>query len=132
VRYVLADSVEALLWLVDWGCIDFHVWTSRIDRPDRPDYLLFDLDPAGVGFAEVAEAAGLLREALEALGLRGVAKTTGGEGVHVLVPIERRHSYDEVREFVRMVAGALVRASGGFSRASARPRDDTASTWTRR
>jgi bifunctional non-homologous end joining protein LigD len=114
VRYVLADSVEALLWLVDWGCIDFHVWTSRVDRPDRPDYVLFDLDPSGVGFAEVAEAAGLLREALDALGLQAVAKTTGGQGVHVHVPIERRHSYEEVREFVRMVAGALVRASGGL------------------
>lgn len=114
VRYVVVDSVDALLWLVDWGCIDFHAWTSRIDRPDRPDYVLFDLDPHGVGFAQVAEAALLLRDALEALELRGAVKTTGGEGLHVHVPIERRHGYEEVRGFTRMVAGALVRASGGL------------------
>jgi bifunctional non-homologous end joining protein LigD len=114
VRYVLVDSVDGLLWLVDWGCVDFHAWTSRVDRPDRPDYVLFDLDPAGVEFREVVEAAQLLREALAALELESAVKTTGGDGLHVHVPIERRYSYDEVRAFVRMVAGALVRASVGL------------------
>ena len=114
VRYVTADSVDALLWLVDWGCVDFHVWTARSDRPDRPDHVLFDLDPAGVPFSDVVEAALLLREALSALGLDSIAKTTGGEGLHVHVPIARRHTHDEAREFAQMVAGALVRASGGL------------------
>ena len=114
VRYVLVDSVDALLWLVDFGCVDFHVWTSRADRPDRPDYVLFDLDPAGVPFSHVAEAALLLRRALEALGLESVAKTTGGAGLHVHVPIQRRHSHEDSREFARMVAAALVRSSGGL------------------
>jgi bifunctional non-homologous end joining protein LigD len=114
VRYVVVDSLDALLWLVDWGCIDFHVWTSRTDRPDRPDYVLFDLDPAGVGFAEVVEAAQLLREALEALGLESHVKTTGGEGLHVHVPIARRHTHEQAREFAQVVAGALVRASRGL------------------
>ena len=114
VRYVVVDSVDALLWLVDFGCIDFHVWTSRADRPDRPDHVLFDLDPAGVGFADVVEAALLLRRALEALGLKSVAKTTGGAGLHVHVPTQRRHSHEEAREFAQMVAAALVRSSGGL------------------
>ena len=114
VRYVLVESAEALLWLVDWGCIDFHVWTSRIDRPDRPDHVLFDLDPAGVPFADVVEAALLLHEALRALGFESLVRTTGGEGLHVHVPIERRHTHEDAREFARMVAGALVRSSRGL------------------
>jgi bifunctional non-homologous end joining protein LigD len=114
VRYVVVDSVEALLWLVDFGCVDFHVWTARADRPDRPDYVLFDLDPAGVPFADVVAGAGLLRDALEALGLESVPMTTGGEGLHVRVPIARRHTHEEAREFAQMVTGALVRASRGL------------------
>jgi bifunctional non-homologous end joining protein LigD len=99
---------------VDYGCIDFHVWTSRIDRPNRPDYVVFDLDPAGVSFRDVVEAAPLLREALDAFDLEAGVKTTGGDGLHVHVPIARRNTHDDAREFARAVAGALVRASGGL------------------
>lgn len=55
VRYPLVNDHAALLWMVDFGCVDLHVWTSRVDRPDRPDYALFDLDPADVPFAGVIE-----------------------------------------------------------------------------
>jgi bifunctional non-homologous end joining protein LigD len=114
VRYPLIDDELALLWVVDFGAIDLHTWSSRVDRPDRPDWVLFDLDPAGVGFAEVVRAALLLRDALEALGLRSYVKTTGGEGLHVHVPVERRHSYEEAREFCDIVAGALAVAADGL------------------
>ena len=114
VRYALVNDDLALLWTIEFGCIDLHVWTSRADRPDRPDYVLFDLDPAGVPFAEVVRAALLAREALAALGLESAVKTTGGAGLHVQVPLERRHSYGEARELCEVVAGALVRSSGGL------------------
>jgi len=114
VRYAVVDSPEALLWLVDFGCIDFHVWTARQDRPDRPDYVLFDLDAAGVGFGDVVRAAILLREALATLRLDSFVKTTGGDGLHVHVPIARRYSHADAREFARTVAAALVRASNGL------------------
>ena len=114
VHYALVSDVDSLLWMVDFGCVDLHVWTSRADRPDRPDYALFDLDPAGVPFAAVVEAALLLREALEALGLEAAVKTTGGEGLHVQVPLERRHTHAEARAFCDVVAGALVRTSRGL------------------
>ena len=112
VRYPVVDDEPALLWLVDFGCIDLHVWASRADRPDRPDYVLFDLDPAGVEFGEVVEAALLLREALQALELDSLVKTTGGNGLHVHVPVARRHTHAEARRFAEMVTAALVRASG--------------------
>ena len=114
VRYALVNDEAALLWMVDFGCVDLHVWTSRADRPERPDYALFDLDPAAVPFPAVVEAALLLREALAALGLDALVKTTGGEGLHVQVPLARRHVHAEAREFCEVVAGALARTSRGL------------------
>jgi bifunctional non-homologous end joining protein LigD len=111
VRYPLVEDGPSLVWLVDFGAIDQHVWTSRIDRPDRPDYVLFDLDPSGVAFQEVVRAALLLRDALDALGLESLVKTTGGDGLHVQVPIARRHSHEHARRFAGIVARALEQAA---------------------
>jgi bifunctional non-homologous end joining protein LigD len=108
------NDERALLWMVEYGCVDLHVWTARADRPERPDYVLFDLDPAHVPFAHVVRAALLLHEALDALGLVSLVRTTGGAGLHVHVPIARRYTHDEAREFAQMIAGALARASGGL------------------
>ena len=112
VRYVLVNDELALLWVLEFGCVDLHVWTSRVDRPERPDRVLFDLDAAGVGFHDVVRAAHLVRQALAGLGLDSVVKTTGGEGLHVEVPLERRHGHAQARAFAEVVAGALVRAHG--------------------
>ncbi|MDQ3865848.1 MAG: hypothetical protein M3304_03335, partial [Actinomycetota bacterium] len=114
VRYPLVNDELALLWMIEFGCVDLHVWTSRADRPDRPDFVLFDLDPTGVAFGDVARAALLLRDALTALGLASFAMTTGGDGLHVRVPIARRHTHEEARLFAEVVAGALVRATPGL------------------
>jgi bifunctional non-homologous end joining protein LigD len=109
VDYVLVRDRRTLLWLVDYGAIDLHVWTSRLDRPDRPDVALLDLDPHGAPFAAVVEAALLVRQALDALELEAVPMTTGGDGMHVRVPIARRHSYAEVRAFARVIGETLRR-----------------------
>ena len=125
VRYPLVNDELALLWTVEFGCVDLHVWTSRADLPERPDYVLFDLDPACVGFADVVRAAFLLREALDALGVEALVRTTGGDGLHVHVPIERSHTHAEARRFSEIVAGALVRSARGLvttERAPARRR----------
>jgi bifunctional non-homologous end joining protein LigD len=114
VRYVLADDVRTLIWLVELGVVDLHVWPSRIDRPERPDYVLFDLDPARVEFAAVVRAARLVHDALASLGLDSVPMTTGGDGMHVRVPIARVHDHEQAREFARVVGRALARASGGL------------------
>jgi bifunctional non-homologous end joining protein LigD len=115
VRYPLVNSRDALLWMVEYGAIDLHVWSSRCDRPERPDWVLLDLDPAGgARFGDVVRAALLMRDALDALGLKSLVRTTGGEGLHVLVPIARRHTHAEARRFARVVASALARAEPGF------------------
>jgi bifunctional non-homologous end joining protein LigD len=111
VDFALVNDELALLWMVNMGCIDLNTWYSRVDKPDRPDFVLFDLDPSpDVGFAETIEVALLVKETLELLELESFPKTSGAEGIHVLVPIARRHSFDETRRFSEIVAGAIARA----------------------
>jgi len=100
----------ALLWMVNTGCIECHTWYSRIDMLERPDWVVFDLDPsADVGFAETADVALLVKDVLDALGLVSFPKTSGALGIHVLVPIERRHTFDETRRFATDVAQRIAR-----------------------
>jgi bifunctional non-homologous end joining protein LigD len=122
VRYPLVQNEAALLWMVEYGAVDLHVWSSRCDRPARPDYVLFDLDPAaGVGFVEVARTALLVREALDALSLQSLVRTSGGDGLHVLVPIARRHTHEQARRFAGVVARALARAEPDLVTVDPRP-----------
>ncbi|MBM2822452.1 MAG: ligD [Thermoleophilia bacterium] len=115
IDYALVDDELALLWMVNMGCIDLHTWASRADRPDKPDWVMFDLDPSeGSGFEEVIEVARLVKQALDLLELESFPKTSGSRGIHVLVPIARRHSFAVVREFAGIVAGALARTHPGL------------------
>ncbi len=116
IEYALVNDELALLWMANMGCIDLHTWASRVDRPERPDWVMFDLDPSeGSGFEEVIEVAKLVKQTLDLLELESYPKTSGSRGIHVLVPIARRHSYEEVREFAGIVAGALARAHPGLA-----------------
>jgi bifunctional non-homologous end joining protein LigD len=116
IDFALVNDELALLWMVNMGCIDMNTWYSRVDKPDRPDWVLFDLDPSpDVGFAETIEVALLVKQALDALGLASFPKTSGSEGMHVLVPIERRHTYDDTREFAEIVARAIASAHRGLA-----------------
>jgi bifunctional non-homologous end joining protein LigD len=111
----LVNDELALLWMVNMGCIDLNAWYSRVDKPERPDFVLFDLDPSpDVGFGETIEVALLVKQALDALGLESVVKTSGSEGIHVLVPIARRHTYADTREFSAIIANALARTNRGL------------------
>jgi bifunctional non-homologous end joining protein LigD len=111
----LVNDELALLWMVNMGCIDLNTWYSRVDRPERPDFVLFDLDPSpDVGFSETVQVALLVKEALDALGLHSYVKTSGADGIHVLVPIERRHTYEDTRQFAEIVARALASTHRGL------------------
>jgi bifunctional non-homologous end joining protein LigD len=111
----LVNDELALLWMANMGCIDLNTWYSRIDKPERPDWVLFDLDPSpDVGFAETIEVALLVKQALDALELESLVKTSGSEGIHILVPIARRHTYADTREFSAIVANALARTHRGL------------------
>jgi bifunctional non-homologous end joining protein LigD len=107
VDFPLVNSREALLWMVQMHCIDMNAWYSRVDKPHRPDFVLFDLDPPEGGFALAVRVAHLVCEALEALGLRSYVKTSGADGIHVLVPITRRSTFEQTYEFAERVSRSL-------------------------
>lgn len=109
VKHALVGDAAALVYLANQACITPHAWLSRADRPDNPDQLIFDLDPAGDDeFSAVRDAARELHELLTDLGLPSLVKTTGGKGLHVHVQLDRTADFDEVREFARGVADVLT------------------------
>jgi bifunctional non-homologous end joining protein LigD len=109
VDFALVNEPASLAWMVQMNCIDMNVWYSRVDKPDRPDYVVFDLDPpeSRNGFAQAIEVAHLVRDALERLELRSYVKTSGADGIHVLVPITRRYSYADAYELAERVSRGL-------------------------
>jgi bifunctional non-homologous end joining protein LigD len=116
VDFTLVNETAAVVWMVQMNCIDMNAWYSRVDRPERPDYVVFDLDPpeSRDGFAQAIRVAHLIREALEALGLRSYPKTSGADGIHVLVPITRRSSYPDTYEFAERVSRDLEARNPGL------------------
>jgi bifunctional non-homologous end joining protein LigD len=111
IDFPLVNDELALLWMVNMGCIDMNAWYSRVDKPDRPDFVLFDLDPTPeVPWPQTIEVALILKELLDALELVSFPKTSGGKGFHVLVPLDRRSTYADSRQFAEIAAGAIARA----------------------
>jgi bifunctional non-homologous end joining protein LigD len=108
VDYVLVNDKETLLYLVNQGTLTFHPWLSRVDHPDHPDFVLFDLDPGGATFANAATVARRLHEILEEEGLSSVPKTSGKTGIHVLVAWEKDGDFDKARAWARSIADRVV------------------------
>ena len=111
VDFPVVNDRLALLWMANMGCIDMNAWYSRVDQPDRPDFVLFDLDPTpGVPWSQTVEVALILKSMLDQLGLRSFPKTSGGKGFHVLVPLDRESTYEDTRSFAEAAAAAIARA----------------------
>jgi bifunctional non-homologous end joining protein LigD len=109
--YVAVDSLAGILSLVQVGALEFHVWGSHLETLEQPDQMVFDLDPAeGLPFSRVNEAARILHDLLDGLGLASFVKTSGGKGLHVVVPLEPAGGWDEVKDFSRALAEAMVAA----------------------
>lgn len=114
--YTYVDSVPALVAMVQMGVLELHVWGSKNDNVERPDLFILDLDPADdVPWERVVRSAFSVREQLGQMGLESWCKTTGGKGLHVVVPIARRHTWDEVKEFTRLFCREIAaRAPGEY------------------
>ncbi len=108
--YVAIEDLEGLVSLVQFGVLELHPWGSRRDRLERPDRIVIDLDPDPVvPWKEVVVTARALRGLLRELGLQGFARTTGGKGLHVVLPIERRSTWPEAKRFARELVTVLAR-----------------------
>lgn len=112
--YVVVEDIGGLVGLVQLGVLELHPWGSRTDRLEQPDLMTFDLDPdPGLNFSDVVAAAREVRALLLELGLTSFVKTTGGKGLHVVVPLTRRAQWGEVKAFARALAGQLSAAAPG-------------------
>ena len=116
VDFTLVNEPAAVVWMVQMNCIDMNAWYSRVDKPDRPDFVLFDLDPPDSrdGFAEAIRVAHLIRGALEELELRSYVKTSGADGIHVLLPITRRATFPQTYEFAELLSRQLEAGHPGL------------------
>ena len=111
IHHVVADDAATLVYLAGQNVITLHAWTSRADRLERPDRLVFDLDPATRRFGEVRAAARTLGDLLRDLGLAPFAMVTGSRGIHVVTPLRRESEFDAVHAFAREVGEVMVRAA---------------------
>jgi bifunctional non-homologous end joining protein LigD len=108
--YLYLEDARGLLALAQFGAVEFHSWGCRVDQPERPDRMVFDLDPdESLPWRETIKAALEVREALQNLGLVPFVKTTGGKGLHVVVPLARRQAWPEVRRFSEAFATHMAR-----------------------
>jgi bifunctional non-homologous end joining protein LigD len=110
-RTLIIDDAAGLVWCANSGAIEFHVWSAHLPDLAESDQAIFDLDPGEArAFRDVLRAAMVLREELERLGLRSYPKTSGGRGLHVLIPLAPGHSFDAVRDWVSGLADELAAA----------------------
>ena len=112
VEYIIGGTLSTLLYMANLGAIERHPWHSRLANIDRPDWLVFDLDPgAGVRFTTICEIALSTKDILEKLGLESYAKTSGSRGIHVYVPLKAIHGYEQASDFSLKVATLVARAN---------------------
>jgi bifunctional non-homologous end joining protein LigD len=108
--YMMANSLSAVIGLVQMGVLELHTWGSREGSLMQPDRMIFDLDPAeGLGWETVVEGAQLMHGLLDEIGLRSFLKTTGGKGLHIVVPLKPERPWDEVKAFSKTIAEHLAR-----------------------
>jgi DNA ligase D len=108
--YLYVENARGLLALAQFGAVEFHSWGCRVDQPERPDRMVFDLDPdEGLPWRQVVDAAFEVRQSLEDLGFTPFVKTTGGKGLHVVVALARRQAWPDVRRFAEAFAVHMAR-----------------------
>ncbi|HEX8424341.1 MAG TPA: non-homologous end-joining DNA ligase [Pyrinomonadaceae bacterium] len=109
VDYIVGGERDTLVYMANLAAIERHPWHSRIENLDRPDWIVFDLDPENVDFTVVCETAVSTRDILKGLGLESYVKTSGSRGLHVYVPVEAVHDYGVAARFAELVAKLVVR-----------------------
>ena len=104
VVYAVCNNVASILYVANLGSISFHPWSARRQTPQKPDWILFDLDPGQASFGQVLEVALILREQLSRIGLDCYPKTSGSKGVHVYVPVKNVYAHDQIVQFATLIA----------------------------
>lgn len=109
-KFFYIKNVKGLLKLVQMGVLEIHPWGSKADKPDKPDRIIFDLDPdINIKWSKIVDCALRIKKELEELGLKSFVKTTGGKGLHIVIPIQRRYNWDTVLNFSKVFVQYLVK-----------------------
>lgn len=103
-EYLVGENEATLLYMASLGCIEINPWSSRLRKPEHPDWCIIDLDPDKTTFDQVIEAAQVTHEILEAAGIPGYCKTSGSTGLHIYIPLGAKYTYEQSKEFGRIIA----------------------------
>jgi bifunctional non-homologous end joining protein LigD len=114
-HYLVAKDEASLLYMASLGCIEMNPWHSKVQSEDYPDWCIIDLDPAKNTFDQVIEAAIVTKDVLDSMGIKGYPKTSGSTGMHVYIPLGAKYTYDQSKEFARVVATMVQRELPAFT-----------------
>jgi len=109
VEWLLCNDKETLLFLANYGCIEMNPWSSRVGSLDNPDYIIFDLDPKGAPMKNIVATALKVKEILDSLKVPAYIKTSGGNGLHVFIPVKPKYTYEQTREFSHLISQMVHR-----------------------
>jgi bifunctional non-homologous end joining protein LigD len=109
IHYIICNDRATLIYLSNLASIDQNPWMSRVGSLDNPDFALIDLDPTeGCPYSQIVEAAQLVKKTLDSIGLAGYPKTTGGDGMHIYIPLEPMYTYEQVRSFAELLSILVI------------------------
>jgi bifunctional non-homologous end joining protein LigD len=115
IHYIICNDRATLVYLANLACIDQNPWMSRMGSLENPDFALIDLDPTeGCPYEQIVEAAQIVKQKLDALGIEGYPKTTGGDGMHIYIPLEPGYTYEQVRSFAELLSILTIREKPGL------------------
>ena len=106
-EFIVCNNEESLLYIASLGCIEINPWSSRMKKPDKPDWCIIDMDPDKNTFNQVIEAATLTKKILDAIGAESFCKTSGSTGLHIYIPLGAKYTYDDSKELARSIATIL-------------------------
>lgn len=121
IHYLLCQDKATLAYMVNLGCIDINPWNSRVQSPDNPDFMIIDLDPEDIGFDKVVEAALLVHDVLDSIGVEGYPKTSGKTGIHIYIPLEAKYSYEQCRHFGQLIGTLAHQQEPSFTSIERKP-----------
>jgi bifunctional non-homologous end joining protein LigD len=114
-HFLVCTNEASLLWMVNLGCIEIHPWHSRVQSPQNPDWCIIDLDPAKTTFDQVIEATLVTKDILDSLSIPGYCKTSGSTGMHIYIPLGAKYSFEQSKEFGRVIASMVHHEIPGFT-----------------
>ncbi len=121
INYLVCNNLEALLYMVNLGCIDINPWNSKIGSLENPDYVIVDLDPEEIGFDKVVDAANQVRGVLEKLEIESYPKTSGATGIHIYIPTGGKYTHEQGRKFVEIIVNIVNRKNPDFTSVARSP-----------